>query len=116
MTAWFEPLFKILWYSQLPCFDVKGVTSKFAGHRSLLKKCLWKGQKVACSAIFDTFPTDRGMCCAFNMDKAETIFKEGKYSNLTRTMQGMDKLRTFGLTRPPKWYRDQNEPKSTPGE
>ncbi len=39
------------------------------GERSVLKKCFWKGRIIDCSAIFEVFPTDRGMCCSFNMHK-----------------------------------------------
>ncbi len=77
--AAFPNLFELLWYSQLPCFDVEGVTSDYDGHRSLLKRCTWKGVVLNCSAIFRTFPTDRGMCCAFNMIKADELFKESQY-------------------------------------
>ena len=29
MEKAYEPLFELLWYSQMPCFDVKGMTSSF---------------------------------------------------------------------------------------
>ena len=37
------------------------------GEHSMLKKCFWKGRRLDCAAIFTVFPTDRGMCCTFNM-------------------------------------------------
>jgi hypothetical protein len=104
MSAWYEGLFKILWYTQLPCFDVKGVTSRFAGQRSLLKQCKWKGATIPCSAIFTTFPTDRGMCCAFNMKKANEIFEAGMYTDMVTNMQEFDRNNSFGNNIPPKWY------------
>jgi Amiloride-sensitive sodium channel len=39
----------------------------FQNFRSLLKYCTWKGKPVPCGSIFKTIPTDRGMCCAFNL-------------------------------------------------
>lgn len=78
MEKSFKSLFELLWYTQLPCFDVRGITSENAGERSLLKQCRWKSKEVKCSAIFKMFPTDRGMCCTFNLEAAEKIFHEGQ--------------------------------------
>ena len=86
----YESLFEILWYSQLPCFDVRNVTSDAAYQMSVIKKCAWKGMDLNCSAIFKTLPTDRGMCCTFNMERAEEIFKESKYSTMVQKMQDTD--------------------------
>ena len=57
----YESLFEILWYSQLPCFDVESVTSNEDGQFGMLKGCFWKGLEVPCSKIFTTFPTDKGI-------------------------------------------------------
>ena len=35
-----------------------------------------------CSSIFTMFPTDRGMCCAFNMKKADDMFKASRYRGI----------------------------------
>ena len=51
-------LLPVLWYSRLPCFDVRGVTSERDGEKSILKYCQWRGEQVPCSAIFKTTPTD----------------------------------------------------------
>jgi hypothetical protein len=51
-TLSFKPMFSMLWYSTLPCFDVKGVTSTADGEKGVLKACAWKGKDVPCSAIF----------------------------------------------------------------
>ena len=48
----YQNLFEILWNTQVPCFDVKNVTSDFASEHGLLKSCSWKGIKMPCSAIF----------------------------------------------------------------
>jgi len=58
-TAAFPNLIGALWYATLPCFDVKGLTSDYAGQHSVLKICKWKGTRIPCSAIFTTFPTDK---------------------------------------------------------
>jgi len=56
-SASLPTLFSSLWYSKLPCFDVKGITSEKLGEKSLLKLCQWKSMTIPCSAIFTTFPT-----------------------------------------------------------
>ena len=58
-TSSYESLFSMLWYSTLPCFDLNGVTSETDGEKSILKSCFWRGVKISCSAIFNTFPTDQ---------------------------------------------------------
>ena len=68
---------RMLWYSNLPCFDVHGVTSHVPHEKSILKACYWKGNNIPCAAIFYPIPTDRGMCCAFNMNPLNEIFNGG---------------------------------------
>jgi hypothetical protein len=80
-------LFTILWYSTLPCFDLMGFTSTKRGEKSLLKSCIWKGREIPCEAILSTFPTDRGMCCSFNMKAADEIFQDKRYSSLVQGLQ-----------------------------
>ena len=116
MTAWFEPLFQILWYSQLPCFDVKRITSLYNGQKGLLQKCQWKGVTIPCSAIFQTYPTDQGMCCAFNMKKANEIFRNGNCSDIITKMQDTDLNNTFGQNKPPNKYTRNKEPNPAPGQ
>ena len=109
-------LFEILWYSQLPCFDVRNITSEAADEMSLIKRCYWKGRKISCSAIFLTRPTDRGMCCTFNMEKADNIFKKSKYATALSTMQQQDFKYGFDDGTYPEWYQEENEPKTQPGQ
>ena len=58
------------------------------------------------------FPTDRGMCCTFNMEKADKMFVKGQYSNEVRQMQ----IRDASLATPtgavdlPEWYTKAEEP------
>jgi len=85
-----KSLLSALWYSSLPCFDVKNVTSERVGEAALLKYCEWQGQKVPCSAIFTKFPTDQGLCCAFNMEAADATLNEVTYSKLISDLQKSD--------------------------
>ena len=96
ITKSYEKLFELLWYTRLPCFDVKGVTSKEKDEMSVIKRCYWRGQLVDCASIFVTRPTDRGMCCTFNIERAEKSFKDTKYGNVTSQMQAQDKIKSFG--------------------
>jgi hypothetical protein len=116
----FESLFSTLWYSQLPCFDIRNITSNSSltsqnTGSSILRYCEWKGTPIACSAIFTTFPTDQGMCCAFNMEAADTIFIQSKYSKMLQTMQNKDKTFSVEPSQVPKWYSDNAEPTTVPG-
>ncbi len=48
----FEAYFSFLWHSSLPCFDIVNITAERDGETAILKKCLWKGLLLPCSAIF----------------------------------------------------------------
>ena len=37
MELAYKGIFSTLWYSTLPCFDLKGLTAQDDGHKSLLK-------------------------------------------------------------------------------
>lgn len=88
-------MFEMLWYTQLPCFDVKNVTSDTNQQHGVLKSCMWEGVEVPCSAIFKMTPTDRGMCCTFNLEAAESMFRDGKYRNMIEKLQNRDKVLSF---------------------
>ena len=112
----YQSLFEILWYSQLPCFDVKNITSDYKDETSLIKRCYWKGKHIDCASIFFTRPTDRGMCCTFNMEKAEEIFQKSKYATLVSAMQIKDAKNSFDDYEQPLWYSESKEPKTRPGQ
>ena len=59
LSAAYKAIFQILWYSSLPCFDIRNITAYSNGASSLLQYCEWKGMPISCSAIFTTFPTDQ---------------------------------------------------------
>ena len=89
----YPSLFELLWYSQLPCFDVINITTTKADDEygkitlipcgkqldsmdifaAMIKRCIWKGVRVSCSSIFSMYPTDRGMCCSFNKQGLNSI-------------------------------------------
>ena len=113
----YDALFEVLWYTQLPCFDVKGVTSDEKDDFGLLKACVWKGRKLPCSLIFKTSPTDQGMCCTFNMEAAESMFKNGPYLEMIEKMQEKDRQHSFDYDKKlPDWWLSNQEPKSQPGK
>ena len=82
MSAIYPNLFHLLWYSTLPCFSLPGVNED-----NMLKKCEWQGKEMDCQELFETVPTDSGMCCAFNMKKS---LKQSRYSDLVKKMQKID--------------------------
>ena len=91
----YKKLFELLWYTRLPCFDVKDVTSKEKDEMSVIKRCYWRGKMVDCASIFVTRSTDHGMCCTFNLGNAEKIFKDTIYGNMSSDMQKRDQLLSF---------------------
>lgn len=94
----YDKLFELLWYTRLPCFDVKGITSKQKDESSMIKRCYWRGKMVDCGQIFVARPTDRGMCCAFNFDNAEKAFKETMYTKALASHQIKDRSLRFDDT------------------
>ena len=110
MDKSYVALFELLWYSQMPCFDIKGLTSKAKDELSFLKKCFWKEKPISCVAIFNQRPTDQGMCCSFNMEKADQILKKSRYTETISEMQYNDAESAFETKHPPRWYIHNNEP------
>ena len=108
-------LFELLWYSQMPCFDVKGLTSKAKDELSFLKKCYWKEKQISCNAIFNQRPTDQGMCCSFNMKKANQILKKSRYTEAISARQSKDAESAFETEDVPSWYRNDVEPNPQAG-
>ena len=115
MNKSYKQLFELLWYSQMPCFDVKGLTSEAKDELSFLKKCYWKEEPISCNAIFQERPTDQGICCSFNMKKADEMLRESKYTEAIRTMQSKDAEFAFETNDMPSWYVQNKEPKPQAG-
>ena len=61
----------------------------------MLKSCKYRGTELPCSELFTTFPTDQGMCCTFNVRKADEMFKTSEYQKMVDFMQTRDKNMSF---------------------
>ena len=80
MQSLYPELFRILWFSTLPCF---GGENKDGDH--MLLSCGLAGSKVNCSDLFKRVPTDSGMCCALNVVDSLRV---SEYQSLIKEMQG----------------------------
>ena len=69
----------------------------------LLKKCMWRGKPLSCAAIFKMQPTDQGMCCSFNKEKAEEMYMEGRYRDHVMKMKKQDAMQARDGSRLPEW-------------
>ena len=112
MEQAYEHFFELLWYSKLPCFDIKNRTSTAIHQMSLLKKCFWKDSEISCAALFKAQPTDRGMCCSFNMKE---FLRTTAFSANVDKLKKFDKNNSFETGKLPDWYL-QKEPKSQSGQ
>ena len=83
MTTVYPNLFKLLWYSSLPCIVIPGIQEN-----NIIKKCEWQGREEDCSSLFEMVPTDSGICCAFNK---KNVLRESEYSSLVKNMQEENK-------------------------
>ena len=110
----YPALFEMLWYSQMPCYDIKGLTSQLKDELSFLKRCYWKEIQISCKDIFQKRPTEKGMCCSFNMKMLDDVLKDGRYRKSIATRQSMDMLNGFGesnmVIRNTESYKKSNEP------
>jgi hypothetical protein len=117
MAKSYEAIFSSLWYGSLPCIPIEGMTGEQNDHdASILKYCQWRGIQIECAAIFNTFPTDYGMCCSFNLKAAEEIYRGKIYTGLVKKLQEHEKKHTNLVDSTlPDWYTNGNEPKTVPG-
>ena len=117
----YSSLFEMLWYSQIPCFDILNITTKSDqqhGKRhtklwsdqvykklipGMVKDCRWKGRKISCAAIFTMQPTDRGMCCSFNKARADELFGESRFKEQVERMTNQDKNNSREDSKLPDW-------------
>ena len=90
MQKSYHSLFELLWYTQIPCFGTGDNTTNAQHKTGMIKSCSWKGMRMPCSNVFRASPTDRGMCCSFNVDAANEMFKSSKYQKMIHTMQEKD--------------------------
>jgi acid-sensing ion channel, other len=110
-------IISVLWYSKLPCFDIKGKTSEVDGETGLLKLCKWKGRTIPCSKIFKKVLTDEGICCAFNKYDADKIFMKSTYTATIQEFQEKEEVLAFKAKNLTgwDWYLKNKEPKSQSG-
>ena len=69
----------------------------------MIKKCLWRGKPVSCAAVFKMQPTDRGMCCSFNKEKADKMFRESRYREHVMRMNKQDETMSKEDSKLPEW-------------
>ena len=79
MLDLYPKLFKLLWYSTLPCYELPVLSKEF-----MIKSCELAGEEVNCKDMFQKVPTDLGMCCAFNTGQT---LKDSNYRRLITDMQ-----------------------------
>ena len=122
VTKSYEAILSTLWYGAIPCSTVYGISGEGGDgdgpgtlNTAVLKYCQWRGIPIECAAIFTTFPTDSGVCCAFNLKAAEDIYKATTYASLVTNLQEFDKSYSRYNTTLPDWYTSAGEPKSLPG-
>ena len=100
----YKSIFELMWYSQLPCFDVANITTKENEEHALIKQCMWKGRRMTCSSIFSMQPTDRGMCCSFNKERAEEMFKNSPYRQQRVNLANQDRRQSVENSTLPDWF------------
>lgn len=61
-------------------------------------------------------PTDRGLCCTFNVDDPDELFSGDKFSGLVSDLDIKDRQNAFTSSALPKSYVDNGEPKVQPGQ
>ena len=94
MVSFFAHLY-IIWERVLPW--------PYALIPGMIKWCSWKGVRLDCPSIFTLFPTNRGMCCSFNMQKADEMFKKSKYREHMERLTKRDKEFSFDNSTLPEW-------------
>jgi hypothetical protein len=126
LKALYEPIISSLWYGTLACSGVVGISGVsrasadfFGGENyydtSFLKYCTWRGVLIECAAIFSPFPTDKGVCCSFNLKAAEEIYHSKTYSTLLKKLQEHDKNNSVSDPTLPINYTNMGEPKTYAG-
>ena len=96
--------------------DNVGIASQEKDELSFIKRCYWKDSPINCTSIFQKRPTDKGMCCSFNMEKVERALKESRYKHAISQRQSDDDKNAFEISKKPSWYVENNEPKPGAGQ
>ena len=69
----------------------------------MIKGCVWNGRRLNCSSIFSMYPTDRGMCCTFNKQKANEMFRKSRYQDQIDWLTDQDKDNSIKDSTLPIW-------------
>ncbi|XP_023321306.1 uncharacterized protein LOC111696020 [Eurytemora carolleeae] len=77
----YEEIFKLLWYSKLPC------SPTYVSSNSLIQNCQFGGKAMDCRKIFKPSPTDIGICCAFN---SQETLRESNYTRMLNQLNYKD--------------------------
>ncbi len=107
----YKSIYESLWYSFVPCFDVGNISQWFRD-MSLIRYCEWRGIPVACSEIFTTFPTDKGLCCSFNMKAANDIYRKSLFRDVLEGLQNYDKMNALIPILPSKTFTPSKKPQA----
>lgn len=94
MTVSNQPFLDLMWHSHLPCFDTHTVSNRDHEYE-MIKWCAWKGIEVPCSVIFAQIPTEKGICCAFNVDVAD-LYVDHKLKRWIERKQDEERKDAFG--------------------
>ena len=94
LTTSNQPFLDLMWHSHLPCFDTHTVSDRDHEYE-MIKWCAWKGIEVPCSVIFAQIPTEKGICCAFNVDVAD-LYVDHELKRWIKRKQEEDRLDAFG--------------------
>ena len=57
----------------------------------MIKDCIWKGRRLSCSGIVTMQPTDQGMCCSFNKERADRMLQQSRYQEQLLRLREQDK-------------------------
>ena len=69
----------------------------------MMRDCIWKGKRLSCSAIFSMQPTDQGMCCTFNKERADEMFKDNHFQEQLTRLTTQDKENSRYDSEIPGW-------------
>ena len=92
-TLLYPNLFRLLWYTKIPCFDLFNMSGD---HAHVLKHCEWSGETVPCENLFQAIPTDVGICCSFNFNSS---MKETVYAKLIEGLKDKE-MKTNNFSSP----------------
>ncbi|XP_071743893.1 uncharacterized protein [Lepeophtheirus salmonis] len=106
----YTELFELLWFDKLPCYEITLTDASF------LRKCWWKNRPVPCAALFQPIPTDGGICCSFNLEKAEDMFKKSIFSEKLASLHEKERKMSKFSPKLPSYWDERGEPYPSDGK